>query len=123
MLLATVMVGHKFKDDIKMHLHCGPFCYPQSQWTLPLGIYLLRIAPVAARATANKTAKKKWTSFAGHFDGCGSAPVQYHAYCLMEEVKASIEATGHRQWASIVANSTKGTWLRQFFLCFSLSTH
>ncbi len=33
--------------------------YLGSHWTPPLGDYLLGIAPVAARATANKTTTKK----------------------------------------------------------------
>ncbi len=41
--------------------------YPGSHRTLPLGDYSLRIAPAAARATANRTSMKKWTNFAGHF--------------------------------------------------------
>jgi hypothetical protein len=49
--------------------------YPVSHWTPPLGNYLLRIAPVAARATANEMTMKKWTTFTGHFDGRGIAPV------------------------------------------------
>jgi hypothetical protein len=53
----------------------------------PFGDYSLRIAQAAARATANKTTTKKLTSFAGHFDGRSGAPVQYHAYPLMEEVQ------------------------------------
>ncbi len=32
--------------------------YPGGHWTPPLGNYLVRIAPLAARATANKTTKK-----------------------------------------------------------------
>jgi hypothetical protein len=52
----------------------------------PLGGYLLRIAPAATRATANKTTTKKLTNFAGHFDGRGSAPVQYCMHRLMEKV-------------------------------------
>jgi hypothetical protein len=35
--------------------------YSKSHWTLPSGNYLLRIAPAAARATANKTTTKKCT--------------------------------------------------------------
>jgi hypothetical protein len=35
--------------------------YSRSHWTLPLGNYSLRIAPAAARATANKTTTKKCT--------------------------------------------------------------
>jgi hypothetical protein len=61
--------------------------YPGSYWTPPLGYYSLRIAPVATRATANKTVMRKWTNFAGHFDGRGGAQVQYRAYPPMEEVQ------------------------------------
>jgi hypothetical protein len=39
----------------------------------PLGNYLLCIAPAATRATANKITTKKYTYFAGHFDGHGIA--------------------------------------------------
>jgi hypothetical protein len=61
--------------------------YPESHWTPPSGDYLLRIALAAARATANETMTKKWTNFAGHFDGPGGVPVQYHGHCPMEEVQ------------------------------------
>jgi hypothetical protein len=60
--------------------------YSRSHWMPPLGDYLLRIAPAAARATANKTTTKKCTNFVGHFDGRGGAPVQYCAHCPIEEV-------------------------------------
>jgi hypothetical protein len=59
--------------------------YLGSHWTPPSGNYLLRIAPAAARATANKTTKK-WTNFAGNFDGHGGAPVQYCVHCPVEKV-------------------------------------
>ena len=36
--------------------------------------------------------------------------------------KASLEATGHHHWGSIMSNIIKGKWLHRFFLCFSLST-
>jgi hypothetical protein len=49
--------------------------YPGSHWTLPSGNYLLCIAPMAARATANETTTKKMTNFAGHFDGSDDALV------------------------------------------------
>jgi hypothetical protein len=61
--------------------------YPGSHWTPPSGNYLLHIAPAATRATANKTTTKKWTNFAGHFDGRSGVPVQYRVHCLMEEVQ------------------------------------
>jgi hypothetical protein len=51
-----------------------------------LGNYSLRIALVAARATANKTTMEKSTNFGGCFDGPGSEPVQYYMHCLMEEI-------------------------------------
>jgi hypothetical protein len=47
--------------------------YTGSHWMLPLGNYLLRIAPAA---TANKTTTKTCTHIAGHFDGHGGALVQ-----------------------------------------------
>jgi hypothetical protein len=41
--------------------------------------YLLRIAPVATRAIANKTTMETYIYFAGRFDGNGDAPVCYCA--------------------------------------------
>jgi hypothetical protein len=61
--------------------------YPGSHWMPPSSNYLLRIAPAAARATANKTATKKCTSFASHFDGCSGVPVQYRMYHPIEEIQ------------------------------------
>jgi hypothetical protein len=61
--------------------------YTRSHWMPPFGNCLLRIAPVAARATANKTTTKTHTHFAGLFDGCGGAPVQYCMHCPMEVVQ------------------------------------
>jgi hypothetical protein len=61
--------------------------YLGSHWMPSLGKYSLRIAPAAARVTANKTPTKKWTNFAGYFDGPSSALVQYPAHCPMEEVQ------------------------------------
>jgi hypothetical protein len=60
--------------------------YTESHWTLPSGDYSLCIAPVAARATANKTKMKTYTYFAGHYGSPGNAPVSYRAHHLMEEV-------------------------------------
>jgi hypothetical protein len=60
--------------------------YSGSHWMPPLGNYLLRIAPAAARATANKNNDEKCTKKTGHFDGCGSAPVQYCTHPPIEEV-------------------------------------
>jgi hypothetical protein len=61
--------------------------YTGSHWMPPLGNYSLLIALAAARATANKTMMKKYTSFAGSFDGHDNAPVCYHAHCPIEVVQ------------------------------------
>jgi hypothetical protein len=64
---------------------------------LPSGNYLLRIAPAATRATANDTMSKKWTNFAGHFDGRDGALVRYRAHCPIEEV----QGFGRSYWTLI----------------------
>jgi hypothetical protein len=61
--------------------------YLRSYWMLPLGNYLLRIAPAEARATGKQTTINKYTHFNGCFDSHGNAPVQYHAYRPMEELQ------------------------------------
>jgi hypothetical protein len=60
--------------------------YSGCHWTPPLGDYSLRIAPAAARATANETTAKKCTKKTDHFDGCSGVPVQYRMHCPIEEV-------------------------------------
>jgi hypothetical protein len=59
--------------------------YSESHWMPPLGDYSLRIAPAAALATSKQTTINKYTKRNGHFDGRGSAPVQYSMHCLIEE--------------------------------------
>jgi hypothetical protein len=59
----------------------------RSHWMPPLGNYLLRIAPAAARATGKQTTINKYTYFSGRFDGHGNAPVRNRAYHPMEEVQ------------------------------------
>jgi hypothetical protein len=39
------------------------------------------------QGNSKQNAMKKWTNFAGHFDGHCNAPVQYRTHCLMEEVQ------------------------------------
>jgi hypothetical protein len=92
--------------------------YLRSHWTPPLDNYLLCIAPVAARAAGEQTTINKYTYFAGHFNGHGNALVRNHVHCPMEEVQASLEATGRYHWASIMSNNIKGTWLRWFIFVF-----
>ncbi len=55
---------------VQYRTHCpmkGVHGYPGSHWTPPLGEYLRRIAPAAARATANKKTIKKCTIIASRF--------------------------------------------------------
>jgi hypothetical protein len=61
--------------------------YSGSHWSLPLGDYLLHIAPGGARATGKQTIINKCTYKAGRFDGHGNAPVRNCAHCPMEEVQ------------------------------------
>ena len=49
--------------------------YIGSHWTPPLGNYLLRNVPAAARVTGKATMMTKDTLFAGNFDGHGNALV------------------------------------------------
>jgi hypothetical protein len=60
--------------------------YSGSHWMSPWGDYLLRIAPAAARLTANKKMTKKCTKKTGYFDGRSGALVQYRTHCLIEDV-------------------------------------
>ncbi len=60
--------------------------YLGSHWMLPVGNYLLCVAPAATRATGKQTTIYKYTYFAGRFEGHGDAPVQYRAHRVMEEV-------------------------------------
>jgi len=44
---------------------------------------------------------KKCRRIAGDFDGHGDAAVQREAHCPMEDIQASLEATGRRHRASV----------------------
>ena len=58
--------------------------YSWSHWTLPSGNYSLHIAPADARVTVETMTMRKYTLFAGHFDGHGNLLVQYHMYHLIQ---------------------------------------
>ncbi len=89
--------------------------YLGSHWTPPLGNYLLRIAPAAARATGKQTSINKYTYCAGRFDGHGDAPVRNRMHSQWRRSSASLEATGRHHRASIMSNNIKGTWRQHFF--------
>jgi hypothetical protein len=67
----------------------------------------------------SKQKRKKWTNFAGHFDGRGGAPVQYRMHHPMEE----IQGFGRSHWTPpsgelFVANSCNWSRIRWFFSSF-----
>ena len=65
--------------SVMLHMPPNEAC-PWLHWK-PLD----HIVPAATRATANKATIKKCTTYPGHFDGHGDAPVQYHAHRPIEE--------------------------------------
>jgi hypothetical protein len=101
------VVDDKINNDIKIHLHCGPFqrlcgCAGAIGSTLPnaacpglyqkllntaIGQLLATYCPSSRQGNSKKTTTKTYTYFAGHFDGHGDAPVRYSAHCPMEEVQ------------------------------------
>jgi hypothetical protein len=52
-----------------------------------IGQLLIPDHPSGRQGNSKQKNGKKWTSFAGHFDGHGGAPVHYRMYRLMEEVQ------------------------------------
>jgi hypothetical protein len=54
---------------------------------LPSVDYFLCIAPAAARVSGKQIMMKKYSYFAGRFDGHGNAPVRYRAHPPMKEVQ------------------------------------
>ncbi len=95
--------------------------YPKSHWMPPLGNYLLRIAPVANRATANKKTTKSGPTLLTML--MASAVCRYVTVRIAQwkRSRALVEASGCCHWASIAANSIEWTWLH-CFLCLSPST-
>jgi hypothetical protein len=87
-LKLTISIVHQFHFSFTVRGYFRSHSLPS------LGNYLLRIAPAAARAKANKTMMIKCNNFAGHFDGHGGAPVQYRMHCPIEEVQGFIRS----QW-------------------------
>jgi hypothetical protein len=94
--------------------------YSGSYWMPALGDCLLRIAPVAARATGKQTTVNKYTYKAGRFDGHG----RYVTVRIAQwrRSRASLKATGCRHRASIISNNINWTWLRRFFYVFIVKT-
>jgi hypothetical protein len=90
-----------------MHLQCGPFQWPcklvgaiqtaspdvacpglpQKPLDATIGQLLALYCPSGRQGSSKQIADKKWTKFAGHFDGHGGAPVRYRMHCLIEEVQ------------------------------------
>ena len=78
--------------------------YTGSHWTPPLGNYFLRIASVAARATANKTKMQNVSTLLTI--SMAIAMRQYYTSRIDRwgEFVAFIKATKHRHWVSTCSN-------------------
>jgi hypothetical protein len=92
--------------------------YLGSHWTPPSGDYSLHIAPVAARAQANKQQSTNTPTLLAVLMAMAMRRCNTARISQWRRSRASLEATGRCHWGSIAANSIKGTWLRQFFLVF-----
>ncbi len=85
--------------------------YSRSHWTLALGNYLLCIAPMANKQQSTNWPKKMAVSMT-------MAIRQYivaHITQWTWRSRASLEATGHHHWASIMPDNILRTWLQCFF--------
>jgi hypothetical protein len=94
--------------------------YSGSHWMLASGNYLLRIAPAATRAkgkqtTINKSPTKLAVLMAMAMRRYVTAPITQ-----WRRSRALLEATGCHHWATIMPDNIKGTWLRCFFLMFTI---
>jgi hypothetical protein len=121
-----------------MHLRRGPFWWPWrcasaiqstspdaawpglpgSNWTLPLGNYSLRIAPAAARATANKTTMQHVPTLLAIL--MAVAMWQYYTphIARWRRFVAFTKATKLHHWTSTRSNSINQTHQRRLFLRF-----
>jgi hypothetical protein len=66
--------------------------YTWSLWRLPLGNYLLCMAPVAARVPCKTMRMKKYTFFSGHFAGHGMRQYDTVHIAQWKRSRASLEA-------------------------------
>ncbi len=96
--------------------------YSGSHWMPPPGNYLLRIAPAAARATANETEKNvpKRLAFlmAAVVHGYNTAHI-----AQWRRLRALLEAIKCRHWASIVANRCNRSHMVPVFYKFFHCQH
>ncbi len=89
-----------------------------SHWTPPLGDYLLRIAPAAARATANKMTTKNVPKRLAIFMAAAVRGYNTAHIARWRRFRALLEATRRCHWASIVANRCNWSRMCQFFTSF-----
>jgi hypothetical protein len=140
--LATVMVNDNINDDIKMHLHCGPFrrpcrCGGAIQMALPdaacpglpqkpldaaIGQLLAPYCP-SGRQSNRQTNNNQQIHLKKMARLMAAAVRRYNTAHIVQwrRSRALLEATGCHHWASIMSDNINWTWLRHFFLMFSLS--
>ncbi len=92
--------------------------YSGSYWMLPLGDYLLRIAPVAARATANKTKTKNVPKRLVILMAAGVREYNTAHIAQWRRLRALLEATKRCHRASKAANRHNRSCMCQFFTSF-----
>jgi hypothetical protein len=112
---------------VQYEVHCPMQhvqCYTGSHWTLPLGDYLLHIAPAAARATTNKTTTKVSPTLLAILMAAAVRRYDTARIAQWRRSRALVEATatGCCQRASIAVNSGNRSQVRRFFSSFSSST-
>ena len=92
--------------------------YTGSHYMPPLGNYLLHIAPVAARATANKTIITNVPTLLGVL--MAVTVQRYNTVCIDQwrRFMAFLKATKRRHWASACSDSINWTHQRRLFLTF-----
>ncbi len=137
------MVDDKINNDIEMQLRCHPFLRPcgcnraiqmaspnaacPGQPRKPLYTAIRQL--LALYCPSGHQGNSKWNNDKKNGPTLlvilmAAAVRRYNTACDAQwrRSRASLEATGCCHWVGISANSMKGTWLCQFFWCFSLST-
>ena len=115
----------------QMPLLCGPFCWPWwcapmqhdqgftgSHWTPPLGDYSLRIAPAAARATANEMTIQHVPTLLAISMAVAMRWYNTAHISRWRRFVAFTKATKCHHWASTRSDIIKGTHQRRLFWLF-----
>jgi hypothetical protein len=92
--------------------------YTGSHWTLPLGNYLLRIAPAAARVTGKQTIMNNKPTLLAFLMAMTVCKYITGHIAHWRRSRASLEAPQCRHWARVNYNNIKGTYHCRVFVAF-----